>query len=480
MFSALSHWWQRRLRSSRASRCPRRSRSAFRPRLEALEERWVPATLKVGSSADDVTMIGTLRWAVANAHDGDVIEILPYPWSGQPRHITLTHGELFLNHNVTIESVGPEATIDGNFSSRAFEVARGATVEFDNLLISDGNAKANNRLGNASLDGDGGGILNEGSLTMNHCGVHDCVFGGGIFNYHGYLLVYNESFVNHNFAAIGGGIYNDHGTLVMSDTALVANGAGDLGGAIFNGGGQDGNAGGYAEIDHCALVFNHALRGGAIANFGGDVELDSTGLYQNAASLVGGALFNTGGVLGVNPGCTLKDNHTVKGGGGIYNNFGALYVTSSSLFHNTTEGDGGGIDSVGGSVSILDCHLEKNSAGGVGGGIFDLSSTVTVSDSLLELNSALAGGGIYNDEGKMTVTDSKLIFNFVSFFGGGIANFEGTVQVTGSQFIQNSAPAGAAIFNSLGTVMVGTTLFQQNGPDTIDGPYIDQGGNTFA
>src|SRR5262249_6440791 len=105
MFSTLSHWLQRHLRSGRPSPPPRRSRRGLRPRLEPLEDRWVPSLLKVTSSADDLTMKGTLRWAVANAHDGDVIEILPYPWSGQPRHITLTHGELFLNHHVTIESV---------------------------------------------------------------------------------------------------------------------------------------------------------------------------------------------------------------------------------------------------------------------------------------------------------------------------------------------------------------------------------------
>jgi len=53
------------------------------------------------------------------------------------------------------------------------------------------------------------------------------------------------------------------------------------------------------------------------------------------------------------------------------------------------------------------------------------------------------------------------------------------VKVTGGLLITNSAPVGGGIFNSLGTVKVGTTLFQQNGPDTIDGPYIDQGGNNF-
>jgi hypothetical protein len=105
---------------------------------------------------------------------------------------------------------------------------------------------------------------------------------------------------------------------------------------------------------------------------------------------------------------------------------------------------------------------------------------VTVTDSHLDLNSALADGGIYNDKGDLAVTDSELGFNFVSFFGGGIANNDGRVQVTGSQLTSNSVPAGAAIFNSLGTVtMIGASTFQQNGPDTIDGPWIDQRGNQF-
>jgi hypothetical protein len=77
------------------------------------------------------------------------------------------------------------------------------------------------------------------------------------------------------------------------------------------------------------------------------------------------------------------------------------------------------------------------------------------------------------------VTDTELSYNFVIFFGGGIANFEGRVQVTGSQFTWNSAPAGAAIFNSSGTVKVGTTIFHPNPPDNIDGPWIDLGGNQF-
>jgi hypothetical protein len=39
----------------------------------------------------------------------------------------------------------------------------------------------------------------------------------------------------------------------------------------------------------------------------------------------------------------------------------------------------------------------------------------------------------------------------------------------------NSAPAGGGIFNSQGTVKVGTTMFTWNSPDNIDSPWIDQG-----
>src|SRR5262249_3196478 len=151
-----------------------RSRGA-RPRVEALEERCLLSTTwYVTNTIDNVNQVDSLRWAVANAQNGDTIEILTQ--NGAGLHIGLTHGELFLNHDVTIESVGPNdaagaATIDGEGSSRVFEVARGHRVILRNLLITHGNAKAHNSLGNAALDGDGGGILNEGNLFLDHCDV---------------------------------------------------------------------------------------------------------------------------------------------------------------------------------------------------------------------------------------------------------------------------------------------------------------------
>jgi hypothetical protein len=61
MFSALARFWQRQFRSGRTSRPPRRLRGSVRPRLEALEDRLVPTTWWVTSSADNINQMGTLR-----------------------------------------------------------------------------------------------------------------------------------------------------------------------------------------------------------------------------------------------------------------------------------------------------------------------------------------------------------------------------------------------------------------------------------
>jgi hypothetical protein len=490
MFSALSRFWQRQFHSGRASRPARRSRGAFRPRLEALEDRCVPTVWSVTSSADNINQLGTLRWAVANAHNDDTIDIGPLDGLGH-HHIVLLHGELFLNQSVTIEGLGEvPTTIDGYNWSRVFEVSRRAVVDLKNLDIIHGNAKANNPLGNAGLDGDGGAILNEGQLFMDRClvkqngrtwegGYNSQVKeGGGIYNYHNAFLFLGASRVDENFANIaGGGIYNDQGAVAMADTFMMSNSTNHAGGAIYN-------SYGTVELDLRNTLFqNSAERGGAICNSGGTVKVFSSDLEQNSASHFGGAVFNKDGWLDVWIGSTLKDNRCFTGGGGIYNLGGDVSIADSYLINNSCKmGNGGGIDSNGGAVDLTNARLDNNTAtGGVGGGMYDFGSTVTVTDSHLDVNSALAGGGIYNNAGNLMVTNSDLTFNTASFFGGAIATLGGTVQVTGSTLTDNSgAGAGGAIFNSGGTVKVGTSFFMWNPPNTIDGPWIDLGGNTFV
>jgi hypothetical protein len=501
MFSALSHWWQRRLRSGRTSRPPRRRRGGFRPRIEALEDRCVPALLTVTNTSDDVSVMHSLRWAVANAHNGDTIQIQPQN-NGQGLHIVLTHGELLLNHDVTIDAVGPQglpglATIDGNNTSRVFEIAAGHKVTLRHLNIENGNAVAHPG-SHTKFDGAGGGILNKGNLEVDNCQVFDngsdgegTVFlkvtrGGGVYNTINATLGVNQSEFFNNFANFaGGGIYNERGLVVVAHSTMINNSTFGDGGAIFD------HAGVAVQVIDGNLSSNVASRGGALFTLhDGDVMLSLTLLSHNSANMgkaVGGAVFDFDSTLVINDGSTLQDNHAFNGGG-IYTVNGGVTIDNSSLIHNTADtamGNGGGIYSNASFVDITNnSHLVNNTAGSNGGAIVARFSDLMVSDSEFSDNTAGENGGaIYHWHGTMEVTGSTLRDNTATIgVGGALFVANDVAVVTGSQLITNHAAAkGGGIDNGGGgTLKVGTTLFQQNTPKNIDGaPYTDMGGNTF-
>jgi hypothetical protein len=69
------HSWIRNLFARPVIRPFRKTAFRARPTLEVLEDRWVPSTLTVTKSGDDVTQNHTLRYAVAHAQSGDTIQI---------------------------------------------------------------------------------------------------------------------------------------------------------------------------------------------------------------------------------------------------------------------------------------------------------------------------------------------------------------------------------------------------------------------
>jgi hypothetical protein len=349
--SALS----RRYRRRPAGASPPRHR-AFRPGLEALEDRLVPTTWPVINPADNGAA-NTLRWAVAqaNKNNGDAIDIQ----TAQP--IVLTQGELLLTRNVVI--FGPPnapyglATISGGNRSRVFEVAPTASVDLTWLEIIDGNGEADLIPGSHWFDGDGGAILNEGRLDLRGC-----------------LLDHNscplEGYSAFSIPAEG----RDDGGAVCNVAPPYADTTGGFSGRLYASG--------------CQLFSNTASFGGAIANLGGLVQIGSQAggceLDNNSAWFGGGAIANEN--LGAGPkevdvGWSYVESNTAQGvarytwegGGGISNDFGCvLYVGQTQLYGNRDiawPGTGGGIWNAGGA---------------------------TVWFSELEYNSAVFGGGMYN------------------------------------------------------------------------------------
>jgi hypothetical protein len=152
--------------------------------------------------------------------------------------ITLSGGTLNLTKNLTIQGPGGgQITVIGTYPYGAFLVDAAATVALSGLSINNG-----------SGTGSGGGITNNGRVTVSGCtlaGNRVLFNGGAIFNNGGTLSVSNSIFSN-NSARFGGGIYNAAGgTVTISNSTLSGNyafhadypWAGGDGGGIYNEGG---------------------------------------------------------------------------------------------------------------------------------------------------------------------------------------------------------------------------------------------------
>src|SRR5262245_44941075 len=160
----------------------RKRATAARLGVEPLEDRTVPATFTVWNLAD--AGAGSLRAAVtaANTNPGaDVIDFAPRLRGT----VALTSGELRLTDDVRIDGPGASRlAVSGSDLSRVFRINAGAAVVMDGLTVTRGNGQV-----------WGGGIRNDGTLTLSDAVVSDNVVVG-------------LPGAGPNVAAFGGGIYS--------------------------------------------------------------------------------------------------------------------------------------------------------------------------------------------------------------------------------------------------------------------------------
>ena len=146
-------------------------------------------------------------------------------------------------------------------------------------------------------------------------------------------------------------------------------------------------------------------------------------------------------------GLTLTGGRPTTGsGGGIYNSYGTLTITNSTITGNTVTGsnDGGGIENYYGTLTIINSTITKNTAsGGNGGGIENYYGTLRmVTGSVIAENTALRGGGIYTNSGSPTITNSTITRNTAtntSNPGGGIYHSGDTMTLSNSIVVNNGS-----------------------------------------
>ena len=347
---------------------------------------------------------------------------------------------LSAHRSITITGASSKTTIiEGNRTFRIMSIGSPSLfVQLSQLTIEGGNAVGGN---------SGGGIENNGTLTVSNSiirGNSSSLFGGGIMN-NGKLTVSN-SIISENLASqAGGGIYTNFGITNVSNSTVSTNTTtSGFGGGIFS---------------------------------GGTLSVSSSTLSGNLASGGGGIFNDRGGTLSVSS-STLRNNAAYYGGG--IENSSIVYVSNSTLSNNSVTYDGGGIENLN-ALTVSNSTLSGNSAT-TGGGIFNGSGgTLSVSSSTLRNNTAYYGGGIFNNtSGTVNLSDSIFSTNSATYDGGGLENYYqgGLVSVTNSTFSSNSATDnGGGIYNDTGgTLSVSSSTLSGN-TAYENGGGIDDGGS---
>jgi hypothetical protein len=262
-----------------------------------------------------------LQAAVDTATPGATLVLCPGTWA--------LKSTILIAKDLTLLGAGADQTIlsrdSGKHKDRDFRVlqtAAGATVTVQDLTITKGSPPGYN---------EGGGILNDGTLTLRNLTVtrNGAGSGGGIHN-NGTLSLVNVT-VAENDALAGGGIANV-GTATLSDSRVTGNGgAAYFGGGILNGGTMTLGAG--SSVSGNVAWFN----GGGIYNDGGVLTLEAGSSVTGNGAENGGGIGNDRGTVELEAGSSVTGNQAVQGGG-IINREGTLRLEAgSSVTGNTPD-----------------------------------------------------------------------------------------------------------------------------------------------
>jgi predicted outer membrane repeat protein len=448
-----------------------------------------PVLIPVTTTSDAPGHTGTsLRDAIGQA-DADAkkgispIEIQFNTTAMGDTDITLQQGALELTAGAGLTTIeGSGIAISGNNTYRIFQVDSGADVVLSGLTITYGNGHQSN----------GGGISNQGTLTVSDCTVQysEAYEGGGIFN-SGTLTV-SGSTLDANSAVEGGGIGNT-GELMVNDSSWIggspvgpsglwrgANTASGNGGGIYNDGTATvdhswvaGNfcpndAGGIINTgtlyvqDGSVIEHNWGYDGAGIDNSGTVYVTTESWVETNIANARGGGIYNQGTAI-INNSYVYK-NFSGSNGGGVYNfSGGTVIVEGDSSFEDNNAETGAGIDNLA-SLTVTGSTFNANQASSDGGGIANYGTLNVLNGALIEYNQAYDGGGIYNS-GRVNVTSGSWIeHNHASSEGGGIYNLSsGWVDIGNSTLDANQAYSnGGAISNYGGVSLEQNAVVEKN------------------
>ena len=445
------------------------------------------ATWIVDSVSDSATVEGSLRRALLNAKDGDVVRFSP---ALKGKTIVLSGSELVVDKLIVIDATdlwdetgdAPGLTIDANGASRAFLIRNSCAIS--GLTVTGGRADegagiyvANGGkafaldkcrvVGNRAY-GVGGGLLS----LYNRLLISDCVFKDNVAS--------NDS--NDSLKGRGGAIYYA-GSLVVQNSAFVDNSSAVDGGAIYT------YCAGDLTIQACAFEGNASKWGGALFSLFDASVVDSR-FADNSASSCGGAVYSYGDSSYKN--CEFVAN-SAYWAGAFYSDCNDDKIVGCRFVDNVASEGGGAIEGGCAPLEIVDSDLLSNSAM-MGGAIYYRGSKLILTNCEISRNTASSGGGAYvRFEEEFRAANCVISENSGDYVGAGfdlafedvdgdgtIANFVGSA--TNCVFSRNVCDSASCTYGGAlyvcADVRFDDCLFQENSALIGGGIYALLG--TFA
>jgi hypothetical protein len=311
----------------------------------------------------------TIQAAVDRAASGDAVRVARGTYTATGAEVVLINKNMALSggwdQNFTSQSGTSE--VNGQSSRSGIVVYAGAVADVLRFTVSKGIA--------GRYPTGGVYVMNGGVLTLRNSEVRNNS-SGGIGNYGTLVVIASTVSQNINSIAVGGGISNSFtGYLTLIDSTVANNlGPVDSGNAPF--GNLSGGGGGIFNSG-IMTVTNSIIAGNATCG----------------VTCAGGGVYTTfPGRLSISNSAIVFNRNSFKGGG-IYS-LSPLYLTNSSVAHNSAE--------FGAGLWTRDSHLTAlhnvsvafNTAATSGGGLMyesaypSLASSLVLSNTLVAQNSA--------------------------------------------------------------------------------------------
>ena len=427
---------------------------------------------------------GTIQAAVDAAHDGDTITIAPGTFTGGVSIDVSVNIRGAGAGATTIRGGGPVLTLGQEFAPTE------PTISISRVTITGG---TNTSVPDHAVTQGGGVRIPQAGSFPFHTGatvtISDSVITGN--------TVASQQFLPSGFCgpidcsfASGGGIYNE-GSLTLVNTRVTGNRAGPGAATVFaNGAGIENTRRGVLTVERSVISGNSAVAsadsglgadsGGIDAN--GTVSITDSTVSDNSASLVTSS--------------SAPDDHVAIAGGIHVEDFATATITRTIVSGNsvsattsvgTAVGVAGGID-VDGTLTIDASRIDHNTSSAtsptlaISGGAFDVDGSLTIRNSIVVGNraassalagTALAGGGGIANFARTTIDHTAITANRLtavgadgSADGGGIWNGDPGDGRTPNLVATDSLIAGNAV-SGTGVLLRGGGLFNAAGVATF-------------